>query len=43
MTATFGNMGGGWTNKSYQVHQTSFVLLSVSSRKEKMGNGIQGI
>jgi hypothetical protein len=43
MTATSGNMEGGWTNKSFQVHQTSSVRLSASSRREKIGNGIQGL
>jgi hypothetical protein len=33
----------GWTNKSFQVHQTSSMRLSVSTRREKMGNTIKGI
>jgi hypothetical protein len=36
-------MEGGWTNKSFQVHQTLSMHLSASTRREKMGNTIKGI
>ena len=34
---------GGWTNKSLQLHQTLSMILSASTRREKLGNMIQGI
>lgn len=42
-TTSIGNMEGSWTNMSFWVHQTTSIILTMCTRIQKVGNGIQWI